>query len=391
MSSRTFPATGKFRDNATKYKLKVSYIITINKLTHLKKLIVISLLLAGIITMISCEKDFKTIADYKDITIVYALLDQHDENIFIKVNKAFLGEGDALIMAQQPDSSNYPWKLNVRIDEYNGNSKVRTIEFDTTTLYNKEPGIFYYPNQPIYKSKPFQWYKITYYIGPEGDTTDYDTIWLNEDHKFKLTIEYPDTSKTITSETYLIHDFTITKPGYSKIIKFTNDPDATTTIRWNKPSNNTGEDQLYRYELSMKLNYRENSIGHDTIDKSLTFFSVSLTPGENLDEITYNFPDHIFFNTCQNKIPYSDPQQEANVVGRYSENVEIDVAVANEDFTLFLEVYEPSTSIVQEKPVYTNINNGIGLFSSRYKKKKTKKLHAETVSELNNLGLKFVY
>ena len=357
----------------------------------MKKIQNILLLFVLIVTIISCEKDFQTTADYKDITIVYALLDQHDQNIYIKVNKAFLGEGDALIMAQQPDSSNYSGKLNVRIDEYEGNNKVRTIEFDTTTLYNKEPGIFYYPNQPIYKSKPFQWYDITYFVGPEGDTIDYDTIWLNQNHKYKLSVLYPDSSKEITSQTYLIHDFTITKPGYSKIIKFTNDPDATTTIRWNKPTSSEGSDQLYRYELSMKLNYREYSLGQDTIQKSLTFFSVTLSPSENLDEISYYFNDENFFSACQKHIPYSDPQQEANVKGRYSQNIEIDVAVANEDFTLYLEVYEPSTSIVQEKPVYTNIENGIGLFSSRFKKIKTKKLHTETIAELNALGLKFDY
>ncbi len=351
----------------------------------------ILLLFVIVITIISCEKDFQTTADYKDITIVYALLDQHDRDIYIKVNKAFLGEGDALIMAQQPDSSNYPEKLIVKIDEYDGNYKVRTIEFDTTTIYNKEPGVFYYPQQPIYKSEPFQWHDVTYFVGPEGDTIDYDTIWLNQNHKYKLTIQFPDSSKEIKSETYLVHDFSITKPGYSKIIKFTNDPDATTTIKWNKPGSNEGSDLLYRYELTMSLNYREYSLGQDTIDKSLTFFSVSLTPGENLSEISYFFYDKNFFSACQKQIPYSNPQEEANVVGRYSQNVEIDVAVANEDYTLYLEVYEPSTSIVQEKPVYTNIQNGIGLFSSRYKKIKTKKLHTETIAELNSLGLKFEY
>ena len=351
----------------------------------------IFLLLVVTASIVSCEKEFTTTADYEDITIVYALLDQHDQDIYVKVNKAFLGEGDALIMAQQPDSTNYPEKLIVKIDEYNGGYKVRTIEFDTTTIYNKEPGVFYYPRQPIYKSKPFQWHDITYYVGPEGDTIDYDTIWLNQDHKFKLSILFPDSSKEIKSETYLVHDFTITKPGYSKIIKFTNDPDATTTIKWNKPSSNEGSDQLYRYELYMTLNYREYSLGQDTIQKSLTFFSVTLTPSENLSEISYNFYDQNFFSACQKQIPYSDPQQEANVVGRYSQNVEIDIAVANQDFTLYLEVYEPSTSIVQEKPVYTNIENGIGLFSSRYKKVKTKKLHTESIAELNAMGLKFEY
>ncbi len=31
-----------------------------------------------------------------------------------------------------------------------------------------------------------------------------------------------------------------------------------------------------------------------------------------------------------------------------------------------MEVTEPSLSLVQERPAYSNINNGIGIFSARY-------------------------
>jgi hypothetical protein len=59
-----------------------------------------------------------------------------------------------------------------------------------------------------------------------------------------------------------------------------------------------------------------------------------------------------------------------------------------------MQVYEPSTSIVQEKPPYTNIENGIGIFSARYYNYVRKKLHQETVSDLKNINdnaLKFAY
>jgi len=41
-------------------------------------------------------------------------------------------------------------------------------------------------------------------------------------------------------------------------------------------------------------------------------------------------------------------------------------SVAAEDLNTYMEVSEPSLSIVQERPSFSNIYNGIGLFSSRF-------------------------
>ena len=43
-------------------------------------------------------------------------------------------------------------------------------------------------------------------------------------------------------------------------------------------------------------------------------------------------------------------------------------AVADEDFTIYMDINGPSNSIVQERPAYSNVSGGVGLFSSRYSK-----------------------
>jgi len=44
------------------------------------------------------------------------------------------------------------------------------------------------------------------------------------------------------------------------------------------------------------------------------------------------------------------------------------MTVGSEDLETYINVNKPITGIVQERPQFTNINNGIGLFSSRFKK-----------------------
>ena len=58
------------------------------------------------ILFISCETDVDVNAEWEEIVVVYGLLDQGQELQFVKVNKAFLGDDAAYIMAQQSDSFN---------------------------------------------------------------------------------------------------------------------------------------------------------------------------------------------------------------------------------------------------------------------------------------------
>ena len=43
------------------------------------------------------------------------------------------------------------------------------------------------------------------------------------------------------------------------------------------------------------------------------------------------------------------------------------LSVAGDELNTYLEVNEPATGIIQEKPEYTNVINGIGIFSTRIK------------------------
>ncbi len=328
----------------------------------------------------ACETDFNTTAPYQDITVVYGLLDQKEQEQFIKINKAFLGEGNALIYAQEADSSNYGYLLDVTIDEYNEDGDfVKTVVLDTTRIYDKEPGIFYSPEQILYHFKIEQWHEIKYALN-YPDTVRIDTMWLNDKSTFKLKIENPRSGKEITSETKLVHDFSY--KGYGLFINFSPDPNHTTTFKWDKAVNGDLN------EFNLKFYYKEIYNG-DTIEKSIELVSSFVSPSQFEDENSYVYKSSNFYTSCLSKIPYSDPAEEANVEARFTGPVETIVSVAEEELTLYMQVYEPSTSIVQEKPEYTNIENGIGIFSARYWKPQSKKLHSDAIANLKDLDLKF--
>jgi len=69
-----------------------------------------------------------------------------------------------------------------------------------------------------------------------------------------------------------------------------------------------------------------------------------------------------FFNFLELNLTKDDE------VVRYFNGIDMLMTVGSEDLETYINVNKPITGIVQERPQFTNINNGIGLFSSRFTK-----------------------
>lgn len=114
-----------------------------------KTIVVLSLVVVAALT--SCSTDVDLYADYKEVPIIYGLLDARADTNFIKITRSFYAtQGDGFQVALNPDSSNYPGKLDVRLVEYRNNDSIREIVLDTITIQNKEAGVFYAPKQKLY-------------------------------------------------------------------------------------------------------------------------------------------------------------------------------------------------------------------------------------------------
>lgn len=339
----------------------------------MKRLFLLLLLISvSLLTFQSCETDFDVTAPYKDITVVYGLLSQNDSVHYIKINKAFIGEGNALEYAQNADSSNYGNNLEVILREYSNGNALRTLSFDTTTIYNKEAGIFYAPKQVVYKSA---------FIVPKIDNLEYH-----------LEIRNKVTGSIITAQTPLISDFAVESPRPLRQVNFT--IESPQRIKWSSAKNGK------RYNVSVRFWFDEvMAATNDTLPRYIdwNFSSVksnSIQGGESL-EILY--VPTTFFTICKSLIPYKEnsPISENAVSARLANHVEFLFAVAGDDLNTYMEVNEPSSGIVQEKPDYTNIVNGIGIFSCRYTQSTASpsfftRLNDATENRLIDENIKFV-
>ena len=307
-----------------------------------------------VVVLGACETDIDVNADWKDITTVYSILDPAEKTQYVRINKAFLGEGNALEYAQIADSINYDTSyIEARIDEYLKGELVQSMKLKPLWIPRKnDPNSpFYNPNFPyvlVYMAQPKNFYKMS------GN----DTIWLNPDSDYHLEIFNRHSGKTVTASTIIVKDFNISRPLYNPskpFLKILN-TDGQNTIKWRAAVNGR------RYQVIYRFYYKESPNPGDTVIKTTDYHlgvikSQYTTGSEDMD---VSFMGTSFYKYLGSSIP-ANPN-----VKRIAYQIELIIAVIPEEFNTYLEVNEPSSSIVQDRPEYTNIENGYGLFSSRY-------------------------
>jgi hypothetical protein len=318
-----------------------------------------------VLLMVSCETDFDVFSEWKDITVVYGILDQTDSVHYLKVNKTFLGPDNTMQYSAIEDSSSYGGGLDVKLIE-NRNGAIRDIVFDTTSVYCKEPGLFYFPHQLLYNSKEV----------------------LNEEGSYTLHILNKATGKVVSATTALIHDFEVENPSpYSTIFEFQSRILSKQKFIWVSAINGK------RYQLTIRFFFKETSADGDTLLRSVEWsqdqlISENPTQQNQMESIYYN---EKFFATCIRYIPYTDAGAEALVNTRLVHRVDFIYTVIGNEFNTYLDFNAPMVGVMPEKPEYTNITNGMGLFSCRFSKTISRKLGQFTELDLIDLKyLKFV-
>tara|TARA_B110000240_G_C13512553_1_gene460653 strand:- start:7499 stop:8476 length:978 start_codon:yes stop_codon:yes gene_type:complete len=284
----------------------------------------------------SCETDFNVNADWDEVTILYGLLDQSNDLQYVKINKAFLGQEDALLMASNSDSSNFePNDLEITIykiktSSFNSFDTLGLVTLSDTSLL-KDPGLFPTDNNIIYKF---------------NNSSDF----LNSNFVYSIKVFNKISGNVVSSSTRLIDGFNFETFNPSFDFGFYNSSIGyiSKTLTWQK--SNFGE----IYQLDLIFNYIE---GDDTI---AVVWSQPLVESLGSNLMNSQFDGESFFNFLNSSIEINN-----NVIRRFFK-LDIRMTVGTQELQTYINVNQPFSSIVQERPSYSNINNGIGLFSSRY-------------------------
>ena len=117
--------------------------------------------------------------------------------------------------------------------------------------------------------------------------------------------------------------------------------------------------------MLLKFNYNEVTASSSKMKsiywKLSSQTSVSTSGGE---EMFKNLSGEAFYEMIYATL--EGYENEADVIKREIRGIEFIVSAGNEELNTYMEVNEPATGVVTERPSFTNINGGIGLFGSKY-------------------------
>ena len=323
----------------------------------MRKLALFLTIILSIFTLNSCDDTFSIFTDGEEVTVVYGYLDVEADTNYLKITKSFTG--NAVDLAPNYSASNYDYKLDVKlIGKFAASPSIsREIVLDTTSIFKPyDPeGLFYSgTNQVLY----------------------YTTEKLLENQEYQLVITRND-GEVVKSRVKTICGSTIRKP----VLNISFESPVTNRIEWRS---NTFNQLAAYYEVICYFHYKQIDPGQtDT-----TYHKMRWYVGSGTGEELYNSSNLNMFVNYTPTTFYSKLSSDSNIANntstytrRFVDCFEIVITSTGDELYNYILI-QNSGSAIMDTPEYTNIENGVGIFSSRSVCSKKFEVNAHSINTL---------
>ncbi len=296
--------------------------------------LILTLLAAGSFIITSCDNEVELVAPYKEIGVVYGLLNPADTVHYVRIQKAFLGEGNALLMAQVADSVYYPDILDVRLYRIQNGVSVESFPLTRFIGPDKEPGAF--PSTP----------NILY-------RTNGETIY--RDSEYRIVILNTESNHIIYAQTPIVDSIRVLRPTLSEKIKWAN----TNPVLVEYVPTVNGK----VYNLTIRFKFNEERISTGVIEPKYIdwiFPNEIVSNPQNLSSIRKEIDGEDFYKFVDVKLQ-ADPD-----IRRYAGTLDFIFTGGAEFLANYIAINQATTSILTTPPNYSNVQGGTGIFSSRF-------------------------
>ncbi len=303
------------------------------------------LLTAASALFASCEVDFSPNAEWKNVPIVYCVIDQDDDTTWARVERCYLSNDGLFNYGQVADSINYAeGAIRVTIIAYNGSAAVDSIDLEYT-LRQRDTGTFASGLQPIYGAATKGWFKedLTYAISVRS-TADDSLLAISQ--QVSLIKELWDSQRNRPMQHIL-------EPSYTVI--FSGD----TLGYFNFSSTNAGQlCCLFKWEPLVNARLYQPVIRFFfEIDGAIVPLDIKCN-SEKKNNYLYQTRSSVLSSI---KLHLQDDPRPK----RYIPHVDIYLTCCSEELNAYMSTASQSVSLNQDYSAYTNIKGGVGVFASR--------------------------
>jgi hypothetical protein len=277
----------------------------------------------------SCETGIDINATNQDVPIVYCVLNSADSIQYVRIQKTYLIDQAALENPPEQDSLYFPGQIVVSMERWSKGVVMETIRFFPTDEVVKDSGFFPNDKNILYKANmkivPGQIYRLYIYLGSK--------------------------EKVLYAEANSLGTLLVIDPMPISQRKVSLYPGNNYTCRW-KPVSNAGV-----YQVAVLFNYKE-TIGGVTKIKQLNWPQTFSSPSGDTEYLSNDISGARFMHIIEEELPLIDG------VIREVTGIDFQIISGSLEMKYYIESIAPSEGALLEKPVYSNITNGLGLFAS---------------------------
>jgi hypothetical protein len=307
------------------------------------------LLFILLISQLGCKNDIDINAPYKDIAIVYGFLDQNSATQFLRIQKLY----------QNSSTSSTSEGANIADSLYFDSLVVNLINItskDTFKCYKvdsipKASGFFSSAKNTLYACS-----------FPTNN---------NANELFELRIWYPKKEALFTAKTNLVKDAFV---PFRKIVLKLVPSNHVFLFKFTTAINSA------LYDLTVRYFYKEMD-ANDTSNFAIKYVDYSVAKGKIYpaqSDRTENIGSRTYIDYLKTNIPYDTSKKRRSVGITY-------IAYGgSSEFQTLLDLNNPNLTIVQKNPEFSNITNGLGIFTSRNYKETKMEIDPTTVSLLGD-------
>lgn len=286
----------------------------------------------GVILMFltsSCETAFQVNAENQEVPILYCVLNNGSDTQYLKLNKTYLLDKAAFSNPPNQDSVYFQGNIQIVLEEWSDENVSNIFLFEQTTEIPKDTGFFPSENNIVYTTQAS--------IKPET--------------KYSVSIYLENKEKIVYAETTSMGKLRVIDPVGIPERKISLNIGQNYNCSW-KPVDNAGI-----YQVVINFNYMEYA-GSDSTPKTMVWPQAFTSPLTNAETLSKDISGSRFFYIVRDNLK-AQPGITRKALG-----MDFIILSGGEEIKYYIESTAPSDGALMEKPIYTNVTNGLGVFST---------------------------
>ncbi len=305
----------------------------------------LSFFLLVLIGLSSCDNTLQVTAPFENTAVVYGTLDMGNDTQFFRIGRAYLGQDGPVGGMPHPDSLYYP-SIDARVIAVAPNGDIKqTFVLAESNNRPKDSGLFTVQGHRLYS-----------FVFPSDYFTENGGV--RQHFTYRLELRLPGNDEVFAyGETPMVNQFRIKKPTPIGIQKMSITATKGYKIEW-KQAVNARIYQGYMDFIYMEMpeGHPEDSVRYAVRYEMPTVIGSSLSGGGITASTTINYHDYFTF------LAESIPVKLDTL--RWFRHIDIHMVAGSDDLATYIKTTQPSNSILQDPPFFTNVIHGAGVVAS---------------------------